>query len=97
MKKISLGTSDFKKIIDDNCYFIDKTLIIKEFLEDSGEIVLLPRPRRFGKTFNLSILRNFLEKSEEDKSYLFKGLKIENEAEIMKKQGKYPLIYIIIT
>ncbi|MGL6105239.1 AAA family ATPase [Romboutsia sp.] len=94
MKKISLGTSDFKKIIDNNYYFIDKTLIIKEFLEDSGEIVLLPRPRRFGKTFNLSILKYFLEKSDEDKSYLFKNLRIENETEIMKKQGKYPLIYI---
>ncbi|MGL6108169.1 AAA family ATPase [Romboutsia sp.] len=94
MKKISLGTSNFKKIIDNNYYFIDKTLIIKEFLEDSGEIVLLPRPRRFGKTFNLSILKYFLEKCDEDRSYLFKNLKIENETEIMKKQGKYPLVYI---
>ncbi|MGL6108292.1 AAA family ATPase, partial [Romboutsia sp.] len=94
MKKISLGTSDFKKIIDNNYYFIDKTLIIKEFLEDSGEIVLLPRPRRFGKTFNLSILKYFLEKCDENRSYLFKNLKIENETEIMKKQGEYPLIYL---
>ncbi|MGL4911789.1 MAG: AAA family ATPase [Romboutsia sp.] len=94
MKRISLGASDFKEIIDKDYYFIDKTLIIKEFLEDSGKIVLLPRPRRFGKTFNLSILRYFLEKCDEDRSYLFKGLKIEDEAEIMKKQGMYPLIYI---
>lgn len=94
MRKISLGTSDFKEVIDNNRYFVDKTLIIKEFLEDSGEIVLLPRPRRFGKTFNLSILRYFLEKSEEDRSYLFKGLNIEKETEIMKKQGRYPLIYL---
>ncbi|MGL6105224.1 AAA family ATPase [Romboutsia sp.] len=94
MKKISLGTSDFKEIIDNNYYFIDKTLIIKEFLEDSGKIALLPRPRRFGKTFNLSILKYFLEKSDEDRSYLFKNLKIENETEIMKKQGEYPLIYL---
>ena len=94
MKQISLGTSDFKKIIDDDRYFIDKTLIIKEFLEDRGEIVLLPRPRRFGKTFNLSIIRYFLEKSKEDNSYLFKGLNIEKESSIMKKQGSYPLIYL---
>lgn len=94
MKRISLGNSDFKEIIDNNNYFVDKTLIIKEFLEDSSKIALLPRPRRFGKTLNLSILRYFLEKSEEDRSYLFKGLNIEKESEIMKKQGQYPLIYI---
>lgn len=94
MKRISLGTSDFKEIIDNDSYFIDKTLIVKEFLEDSGKIVLLPRPRRFGKTLNLSILRYFLEKSSKDTSYLFKGLKIEKETEIMKKQGQYPLIYL---
>ena len=93
MKGISLGTSDFKKIIDSNFYFIDKTLIIKDFLEDSGEIVLLPRPRRFGKTFNLYILKYFLEKSEEDRKYLFNDTKIESHPEIMEKQGKYPLIY----
>lgn len=94
MKKVSLGTTDFKEIIDNNHYFVDKTLIVKEFLEDSGKIVLIPRPRRFGKTFNLSILRYFLEKKKEDTSYLFKGTKIEGFKEIMKKQGKYPLIYI---
>lgn len=93
LKRIALGTSDFKEIIDNNRYFIDKTMIIKEFLDDSGKIVLLPRPRRFGKTFNLSIIRYFLEKSDKDMSYLFKGLKIEEESQIMKKQGKYPVIY----
>ena len=61
MKRISLGNSDFKDIIDNNYYFVDKTLIIKEFLEDYGKIVLLPRPRRFGKTLNMSIIRYFLE------------------------------------
>ncbi|MEG2290507.1 MAG: AAA family ATPase [Clostridium sp.] len=94
MKKINLGISDFKKIIDTNSYFIDKTLIVKEFLEDTGEIVLVPRPRRFGKTLNMSILRCFLEKSTEDTSYLFKGLNIEKETEIMKKQGSFSLIYL---
>ena len=94
MKGISLGGSDFKEIIDKDRYFIDKTLIVKEFIEDSGKIVLLPRPRRFGKTLNLSIIRYFLEKCEEDRAYLFKGLNIEKETEIMKLQGQYPLIYL---
>lgn len=94
MKKINLGNSDFKEIIDKNGYFIDKTLIIKEFLEDDGKIVLLPRPRRFGKTLNLSILRYFLEKSDEDKKHLFDGLKIEKETDIMEHQGKSPVLYL---
>ncbi|MGL5380148.1 AAA family ATPase [Clostridium sp.] len=91
---MSLGTSDFKEIIDKNSYFIDKTLIVKDFLEDSSNVVLIPRPRRFGKTLNMSIIRYFLEKYTEDRRYLFNGLKIENETEIMNKQGKYPLIYM---
>ncbi len=66
MKNINLWTSDFKEIIDNDYYFIDKTLIVKEFLEDSGKIVLLPRPRRFGKTLNLSIIRK-------QKIYIYTG------------------------
>lgn len=96
MKRISLGKSNFKDIIDNNRYFVDKTLIVKEFLDDSSDIVLIPRPRRFGKTLNLSIVRYFLEKSTEDRSYLFKGLNIEKETEIMKKQGSYPVIYLTL-
>ncbi|MEG0297922.1 MAG: AAA family ATPase [Clostridium sp.] len=94
IKKISLGTSDFKEIIDNNYYFIDKTLIVKEFLDDAGKVVLLPRPRRFGKTLNLSIIRYFLERSTEDRSYLFQGLRIEREKDIMDKQGIFPIIYL---
>ncbi|MGL4914367.1 MAG: AAA family ATPase [Romboutsia sp.] len=94
MKKINVGTSDFKEIIDNNYYFIDKTLIIKEFLDDTAKIILIPRPRRFGKTLNMSIIKYFLEKSNENRRYLFDGLNIEKESQIMSIQGKYPLIYI---
>ena len=94
MKKIALGNSDFKTIIDDDRYFVDKTLLIKEFLEDSSQIILIPRPRRFGKTLNLSMIRYFVEKSDEDRRYLFNNLLIEKEEEIMKKQGIYPTIYL---
>ena len=94
MKKIALGNSDFKTIIDDDRYFVDKTLLIKEFLEDSSQIILIPRPRRFGKTLNLSMIRYFVEKSDEDRRYLFNNLLIEKEEDIMKKQGIYPTIYL---
>ena len=94
-KTIQVGTSDFKKIIQDNHYFVDKSLIIKEFVENGADVILTPRPRRFGKTLNMSMLKHFfdIENKEENKD-LFKGLKIENEKEIMKMQGRYPVIFL---
>ena len=94
MKKIALGHSDFKTLIDNDDYFVDKSLLIKELLEDRSQIVLIPRPRRFGKTLNLSMVRYFVEKCDEDRRYLFNNLLIEKEEEIMKKQGIYPTIYL---
>jgi len=58
-KTIQIGTSDFKELIDRNNYYIDKSLLIKEFIENGADIILTPRPRRFGKTLNLSMLRYF--------------------------------------
>ena len=94
MKKIALGYSDFKTLIDNDNYFVDKTLLIREFLEDSSQVILIPRPRRFGKTLNLSMIRYFVEKCDEDRRYLFNNLLIEKEEDIMKKQGIYPTIYL---
>ena len=93
MKKIALGNSDFKALIEDDRYFVDKSLLIKEILEDSSQIILIPRPRRFGKTLNLSMIRYFVERCDEDRRHLFNNLLIEKE-DIMKKQGIYPTIYL---
>ena len=93
MKKIALGNSDFKTLIEDDRYFVDKTLLIKELLEDSAQIILIPRPRRFGKTLNLSMIRYFVERSDEDRRHLFNNLLIEKE-DIIAKQGIYPTIYL---
>ena len=93
MKKIALGNSDFKTLIEDDRYFVDKSLLIKEILEDSAQIILIPRPRRFGKTLNLSMIRYFVERCDEDRRYLFNNLLIEKE-DTMKKQGIYPTIYL---
>lgn len=94
MKRISLGYSDFKRTVEDNYYFVDKTLFIKEVVEDGSAVILLPRPRRFGKSMNMSMLRCFFEKTEESNRELFRGLKIYSDKEIMKKQGQYPVIFI---
>jgi len=60
MKKIPIGKSDFKSIIDNNFYYIDKSELITEVINSNADIILLPRPRRFGKTLNLSMLNYFL-------------------------------------
>lgn len=94
-KSISIGISDFKALREGNNYFVDKSLLIKEFIEDGAGVILTPRPRRFGKTLNLSMLRYFFDIRTKSKTKdLFKGLKIENENEIMKLQGEYPVIFI---
>jgi len=91
-KKIPLGTSDFKKIITENRYYVDKSLFIKDVV-NGMDVLLFPRPRRFGKTLNLSMLKYFYDPAYKD-SGLFDGLKISSEPDIMKKHGKHPVIYI---
>ena len=94
-KNIQIGASDFKDLIEEKNYFVDKSLLIKEFIENGAKIILTPRPRRFGKTLNLSMLRYFFDiRQKEETKDLFKDLKIENEKEIMKLQGEYPVIFI---
>jgi hypothetical protein len=80
--------------MEENYYFIDKSLFIKEIIEDGSKVILLPRPRRFGKTLNMSMLKYFYEKGEENNMHLFKGLNISKHADIMDMQCKYPVIYI---
>ena len=91
--KFRIGTDDFKKLRDDGGYFIDKTLLIKEII-DGNDVILIPRPRRFGKTLNMTMLRYFFEKSEESRAYLFEGCAITDLPEYMEHQGQYPVIYI---
>jgi len=91
-KKIPLGTSDFKTIIEDNRYFVDKSLFIKDVVEGT-DVLLFPRPRRFGKTLNLTMLKYFYD-IKGNNAELFTQLKISAEKQIMEKQGKHPVIYI---
>lgn len=93
-KKLPIGIDDFEKIIELNYYYVDKTLFIQEVLEKRAEVTLLTRPRRFGKTLNISTLKYFLDiKGAIENRDLFKGTKIE-ETDYMEYQGKYPVIYL---
>jgi len=94
-KRLNLGNSDFKDIILNDNYFVDKTLLIEELIDAQSQIILLPRPRRFGKTLNLSMLRYFFDKNAPENQKLFKDLKIwQTEDEIKQHCCKYPVIYL---
>ena len=73
LKPIPIGIEDFKEIIDKDYYFVDKSLMMKEILDSGTKIILFTRPRRFGKTLNISMLRRYFEKTTEDNSYLFRS------------------------
>lgn len=95
-RRLPIGISDFKKIIDDNYAYIDKTLLIQQMYDEGAEVSLITRLRRFGKTLNLSMLKYFFEKSEEDTSYLFEKLKIWEVENYKNLQGKFPVIFITL-
>ena len=91
-KKIATGTSDFCKIRERNNFLVDKTLFIKDWFNKADEVTLITRPRRFGKTLNMSMLECFLSSEYKNRSDLFEGLKISEDPEIMKLQGTFPVI-----
>ena len=94
MKKIPIGVDDVKKLIENNAYYIDKTKFIADILDDAAEVKLFTRPRRFGKTLNMSTLKYFFDIQNADENRkLFNGLDIE-KSEYFSEQGKYPVIFI---
>ena len=94
MKKIPIGVDNFKKIITDNYFYIDKTKFIEDIFNDGAEVKLFTRPRRFGKTLNMSMLKTFFDvKESEENKKLFDNLYIKNSP-IFTEQGKYPVIFI---
>ena len=94
MRKIPLGSSSFSEILSDpNLFYVDKTDFIAEFLQESAKISLITRPRRFGKTLNLSMLRYFFDqKNAGENRKLFENLKIWQNQEAMSQQGSRPVI-----
>lgn len=96
-KKLPIGISDYKLLVSEDYYYVDKTDFIRQVIEEGSLITLLPRPRRFGKTLNLSTLRYFFEKTEGNVYRpLFKGKSIEQWKDFDKYQGQYPVIFITL-
>ena len=92
MKKIGRGISDYHKMVTNNNYLVDKTMLIKDFIDNGDEVVLITRPRRFGKTLNMSMLSEFFDIRKNSKK-IFVDTKIYN-TEYMKFINQYPIIFI---
>ena len=93
-KAVPVGIEDFKELIQDEYYYVDKTLLIDEMLMNKSKVTLFTRPRRFGKTLNMSMLKYFFDvKDKEENKKLFENLKV-SDSEYMSEQGKYPVIFV---
>ncbi|WP_405351653.1 AAA family ATPase [Fusobacterium animalis] len=94
MKRIGIGLSDFKHLIEEDFYYFDKTKFIDEIIKDGAQVKLFTRPRRFGKTLNMSMLKYFFDiKKADENRKLFKNLYIE-KTETFKEQGQYPVVFL---
>ncbi len=97
MQGIGIGESDFKALRLKDNYFIDKSLYIKNIIDNQSKVLLITRPRRFGKTLNMSMLRYYFDCTKKDTKQLFQGLKImKQEEKYISKQGYYPCIYMTL-
>ncbi|MCB7489788.1 hypothetical protein C7U55_11130 [Faecalibacillus faecis] len=92
MKKIPIGTKSFSRLVEGNYYFVDKTLMIKEFLDRGTDVTLITRPRRFGKTINMSMMAEFFDITKDSKK-IFNGTKIM-ETPYAAEINQYPIIFI---
>ena len=92
MKLLPTGIENFKTMIDKSAYYVDKTNFIEDVLNE--QVVLYTRPRRFGKTLNMSMLYYFFSIKEKENAYLFDGLNISKNKDALKHQNKYPTIFI---
>ena len=94
MKKIAIGKQSFEDIRKKDCFYIDKTDFIKDWWESADDVTLITRPRRFGKTLNMDMLKCFFSNQYEGRKELFKGLGIWKDEEYRKLQGTYPVIFL---
>ncbi|RHT86024.1 hypothetical protein DW721_15845, partial [Clostridium sp. AM27-31LB] len=93
-RTVSIGTQDFEKMIQRNCFYVDKTGFIKEWWESEDEVTLITRPRRFGKTLNMSMLNCFFSNKYADRGDLFEKLEIWKDEKYREIQGTYPVIFL---
>ena len=93
-RTVGIGIQSFEKLIDSQCFYIDKTNFIREWWESEDEVTLITRPRRFGKTLNMNMLERFLSVEYKGCGQVFEGLSIWKEEKYQKLQGTYPVIFL---
>jgi len=91
-KEIYEGTDDYRKLIKDNGYYVDKTLLIEEWMKNKAEVTLITRPRRFGKTLNMTMMKEFFDITTDSKD-IFEGTKIMDKPECIKRMNKVPVVF----
>ena len=91
---ISVGNQDFKSIRENNYFYIDKTSFIKEWWENGDSVTLITRPRRFGKTLNMSMVETFFSNTEKEQAKLFEDLEIWRDKRYQQLQGSYPVLFL---
>src|SRR5438552_3554665 len=93
--RLPLGTSDFAQLRRDGAWYVDKTGLAVDVIRSSDRVLLFPRPRRFGKTLNLSMLRYWFERTDEDRSALFAGLAVETAGEDVRAAfQRHPVVFL---
>ncbi len=93
-RTVGIGHQDFEKLITEDLFYIDKTSFIKEWWENQDTVTLIARPRRFGKTLNLSMLEEFFSLQYADRGDLFENLSIWEDEKYREMQGTYPVIFL---
>ena len=91
-RTVAIGVQDFEQLIQNQCFYVDKTYFIKEWWENEDEVTLITRPRRFGKTLNISMVEQFFSVDYAGRSDLFKNMKIWEDEKYHSLQGKFPVI-----
>ena len=91
-RNVAIGIQEFEKIIKSNSLYIDKTDFIKEWWDSADDVTLITRPRRFGKTLNMSMIEHFFSVNHADRGDLFEGLSIWQHEDYRQIQGTYPVI-----
>ena len=93
-KTVSIGRQNFEELISSNCFYVDKTDLIREWWDSQDDITLITRPRRFGKTLNMDMLKCFFSDQYAGRADLFRGLKIWESEEYRRIQGTFPVIFL---
>lgn len=93
-RTVSIGEQNFKDLVENNCFYVDKTDFIKEWWENRDRVTLITRPRRFGKTLTMNMVDYFFSIQHAGKGDLFEGLSIWQEEKYRNLQGTYPVIFL---